>query len=300
MGDQVSGTDGTAQGAFPGMPLPLYSASPSRLLAWLDCPRRYRMQYLDRPRPATRPPRAHTSVGVATHHALRDWWDLPDEVRTAAAGPELVRTSWIDVGFRDPDQSATWLATVQAEVTAYLGGLDPRHPPVGLERTVAFRTRTIALTGRVDRLDDRGGELVVVDYKTSRRASTTDEARTSLPMALYAAAVWKMFRRRCVRVELHHVPTGTVAAHTHTDESLTRKVAEAESIARDARAADAQFREIGVASSLFPPHVSSLCAWCDYRAHCPEGQQVGPERSGWAALERAEASGASLASGDTS
>ena len=117
-------------------------------------------------------------------------------------------------------------AIVQAEVTAYLGGLDPRHPPVGIERTVAFRTRTIALTGRVDRLDDRGGELVVVDYKTSRRASTTDEARTSLPMALYAAAVWKMFRRRCVRVELHHVPTGTVAAHTHTDESLTRKVAE--------------------------------------------------------------------------
>ena len=299
VGNQRGGTDGTAQGRLPGMPAPLYSASPSRLLAWLDCPRRYRMQYLDRPRPATRSPRAHTSVGVATHNALRDWWDLPDEVRTAAAGSELVRTSWIDVGFRDPDQSATWRATVQAQVTAYLGGLDPRHPPVGIERTVAFRTRTMALTGRVDRLDDRlderGGELVVVDYKTGRRPSTTDEVRTSLPMALYAAAVWKMFRRRCVRVELHHVPTGTVAAHTHTDESLNRKVAEAESIARDARAADAQFREIGVESSRFPPRVSSLCTWCDYRAHCPEGQQAGPEKSGWAALERVEATAASLA-----
>jgi len=163
-------------------------------------------------------------------------------------------------------------------------GGDPHHAPVGTERTVAFMTQTLALTG-VDRLDDRVGELVVVDYKTSRRPNTQEEARTSLPLALYAAAVWKMFRRRCVRVELHHVPTGTVAAHTHTDESLTRKVAEAESIARDARVAEAQFRELSAESTCFPPRVSSLCTWCDLRAHCPEGQQAGPEKSGWAALE---------------
>ena len=62
---------------FEGMPTPLYAASPSRLLAYLECPRRYRFQYLDRPRPTSRPQRAHTSVGIATHNALRDWWDLP-------------------------------------------------------------------------------------------------------------------------------------------------------------------------------------------------------------------------------
>jgi RecB family exonuclease len=280
--------DRAVQGTFPGMPTPLYTASPSRLLAWLDCPRRYRMQYLDRPRPAIRPPRAHTSVGVATHNALRDWWDLPEGRRTAAAAPELVRTSWVEAGFRDPEQSATWRQRVQDEVTAYLEAVDPHHTPAGIERTVAFKTATMTVTGRVDRLDDRGGRLAVVDYKTSRRPSTDEEARTSLPLALYAAAVGKMFRRRCVRVELHHVPTGTVAAHTHTDESLTRKVAEAESIAREARSADMEFREIGVASTRFPPRVSALCTWCDFRAHCPEGQQAGPEKSSWAALASAE------------
>ncbi len=41
-------------------------------------------------------------------------------------------------------------------------GGDPHHAPVGTERTVAFMTQTLALTG-VDRLDDRAGELVVVD-----------------------------------------------------------------------------------------------------------------------------------------
>jgi putative RecB family exonuclease len=125
---------------------------------------------------------------------------------------------------------------------------------------------------------------VVVDYKTSRTQPTDDDARTSLPLALYAAAVWKMFRRRCVRVELHHVPSGQVASHVHSGESLKRKLDEAESIARDARRAEADYAEFGVDSGQFPAQVGPLCQWCDFRAHCPAGQAAGPEKSSWAAL----------------
>ena len=224
-------------------------------------------------------------MGVATHNALRDWWDLPLSRRTAAAGAELVRRAWVDVGFRDADQSLLWRARTGAQVTAYLQGVDPAAVPLATERTVAFKTGSITLSGRLDRLDDRDGELVVVDYKTSRVAPTADDARTSLPLALYAVAAARMFRRDCVRVELHHVPTATVAAHVHTAESLARKVGEAESIAQELRGADGSFREIGSESTRFAPKTSALCPWCDYRAHCLEGQQIGPEKSSWAALE---------------
>lgn len=269
------------------MPRRLFRASPSRLLAWLDCPRRYRMQYLDRPQPPPRAQRAHTSMGVAVHNALRDWWDLPDGQRTPERGAELVRSSWIDVGFRDADQSVQWRDRSRTHVRAYLADVDPRSQPLGIERTVSLRTQTLALQGRIDRLDDRPDGLTVVDYKTSRVVPTDDDARTSLPLALYAAAVWKMFRRRCVRVELHHVPSGSVAAHEHTPESLKRKVDEAESIARDARAAEEDYAELGVGSDRFPVRVGPLCQWCDFRAHCPAGQAAGAEKSGWAALEDA-------------
>lgn len=277
-----------AQGELAGLPPRLYAASPSRLLTFADCPRRYRLQYLDRPKPRPRPQRAHTSLGNAVHNALRDWWDLPVNRRDPAAGAELVRRGWIDTGFRDPDQSRLWRERAEAEVSAYLGTVDPRTQPVGIERTVSFTTDGLALTGRIDRLDDRDGDLVVVDYKTTRATPTEDDARTSLPLALYAAAVWKMFRRRCLRVELHHIPTGTVAAHTHTAESLTRKVDQARSLGADARRADDDFAVDGPGSAAFPPVVGPLCPWCDLRAHCPEGQQAGPERSGWAALEEDE------------
>ncbi|MEP6651556.1 MAG: PD-(D/E)XK nuclease family protein, partial [Lapillicoccus sp.] len=270
------------QGVFEGMPTPMYAASPSRLLAYLECPRRYRFQYLDRPRPTARPQRAHTSVGIATHNALRDWWDLPRRERTAAAGAGLLRKAWIETGFRDDDQNERWRSRVGGEVEAYLGDVAPDPQPRGIERVVSMRTPSLVLTGRVDRIDERDGpdgpELVVVDYKTSRRTCTEEDARTSLPLALYAAAASKVFRRRCVQVELHHVPTGTVAAHTHTGESLARKLGEAGSLARDARAADASFAQLGVESASFPPLPSALCRWCDYRAACPEGQRMGPEK----------------------
>jgi len=275
------------QTTFAGMPTPLYSGSPSRLLAWLDCPRRYRMQYLDRPRPQARSQRAHTSVGIATHNALRDFWDLPAARRTPAGVAELVRSSWIDVGFRDPEQSAAWRLRVRDAVTEYLRVSDRDHQPVGIERSVSLKTDEVAITGRIDRLDDRQGELVVVDYKTGRQVPTEDDARTSLPLALYAVAASRMFRRPCHRVELHHVPSGTIASHEHTDESLARKVAEAESIASDLRRADAEFKEVGVESTRFAPRTSAICSWCDFRAYCPEGQQMGPEKSDWAGLEPA-------------
>jgi putative RecB family exonuclease len=271
------------QGQFPGMPAPLYAASPSKLLAFLDCPRRYRLQYLDRPSPPRRAQRAHTSVGTAVHNALRDWWDLPERDATAGAG--LVDRAWIDVGFRDGEQSSAWRRRMGGAVTAYLRGVDSLAQPVGLERTVSFVSGDLRVSGRVDRLDDRDGELVVVDYKTSRVPPTDDDARTSLPLALYAAAVWKMFRRPTLRVELHHVPTGTTGVHRHTRESLARKVEQARSIARDARRADLDFAEKGEASELFPARPGPLCGWCDLRAHCPEGQAAAPEKSDWAALE---------------
>lgn len=272
------------------MPTPLYSASPSRLLTWLDCPRRYRMVYLDRPKPTLRHQRGHTSVGLSVHNALRDWWDLPGEHRTPEGAARLVHSGWIDVGFRDARQSASWRERSAASVAAYAQRLDPFAQPRGIERTVAMVTGPLRVSGRIDRLDERDSEFVVVDYKTTRRPPSDDDARFSLPLALYAAAVWKMFHRPTFAVELHHVPTGTVAAYRHTPESLTRKVSEAVSVAVDAQSAEVDYAERGQASSSFPPRPGPLCRWCDVRAHCAPGQTAGPEQPDWAGLDDTEPS----------
>src|SRR3712207_7637725 len=87
------------------------------------------------------------------------------------------------------------------------------------------------------RSDQRGDELVVVDYKTGRSVSTDDEARGSPALAAYVLGVQRTLRRPCRRVELHHLPSGTVAAFEHTERSLANHVRRAEDVAADIGAA---------------------------------------------------------------
>ena len=268
----------------------LFSCTPSKLTSWVDCPRRYRMTYLDRPRPAPGPPWAHNSVGASVHNALAGWWRLPRHQRTSARAAGLLDAGWLTDGFRDEAQSQGWRAQGRAIVQRYVATLDAADEPLGVERTVAARTDRLALSGRLDRLDDRSGELVVVDYKTGRRPLTTDDARGSLAMALYAIATAATMRRRCIRVELHHLVTGEIHAFEHTDESLRRQLGRAEQIAADATAATvaaAVAASVGsgaLAADPFPPSPGTQCGWCTFRAHCPEGAAAAPAQLPWAGL----------------
>jgi len=277
---------------FEGMPQRLYPCTPTRLSAWLDCPRRYRMSYLDRPSGGLGPPWAHNSLGASIHNALAGWWRLPLEQRTVAAAGTLVARGWIDEGFADQTQSARYRDQAARMVERYVAGLDPADEPLGVERTVATRTDRIAVSGRIDRLDWRAAEgadagLVVVDYKTGRHLLTVEDARSSMALALYALAAGRALRRPCHRVELHHLPSGRVLAWSHSDESLARHLGRAEDIASECAAADEQMRD-GLPADrydeVFPPRPSSACGWCDYLRHCPEGAAAAVTRRPWDGL----------------
>ncbi len=278
---------------FEGMPRRLYSCTPSRLRAWLDCPRRYRMVYLDRPSPSKGPPWAHNSFGASVHNALAGWWRLPLAERVPKAAVDLVERGWLGDGYAEAAQSARFLDRAKAMVERYVATLDPAAEPVGVERVVATKTELIAVSGRIDRLDDRRApaapdrDLVVVDYKTGRTPPTTDDARSSLALALYALAAGRVLRRPCSKVELHHLPTEQIVAWEHTDQSLDRQLRRAEDIAGECAQADERFgsqvsTERG--DAVFPPTPGVWCQWCDFRAHCPEGQLAGPAKRPWDGL----------------
>jgi putative RecB family exonuclease len=261
----------------------LFSCTPSKLGAYEDCPRRYRYSYVDRPAPPKGPPWAHNSLGASVHTALRSWYMLPAEQRDKGRLPVLLKATWVGEGYRDEAQEREVFRRALAWLESYVDGLDPADEPVGVERVVAARTEVLALSGRVDRVDQRGDELVIVDYKTGRSEPTRDDARGSRALALYAVAAERVFRRRCRTVELHHLPTGTVAAHQHTDESLARHLRRAEDTARDIVAAE-QALAGGVApDEAFPAQPGVGCSWCDFRRSCPVGA-TSPEKEPWTSV----------------
>jgi RecB family exonuclease len=274
----------TGQLGFDSMPRKLIRVTPARLAVWMDCPRRFRMTYLDRPTPPKGGPWAHSTLGAVVHNALRAFFDLPVRRRTPESAVELVRTGWKDEGFAGPMQSAQYRDRAGTWVADYIAGLDVTIEPVGLERWVSAPVGTIVAEGRVDRIDERDGEAVVVDYKTGRHALTTDDARGSQALALYVIAVRRTLRKPCNRVELHHLPSGTVAAWEHTEESLGRHQARAEETAEEYQLARDTLEAGGDPDVLFPPRTGRQCAWCDFRRSCPDGQAARPAAEPWAML----------------
>jgi putative RecB family exonuclease len=270
--------------ALAGMPRRLFACTPSRLAAF-DCPRRYRMTYLDRPPLARGAPWAHNTLGAVVHLALHRWWLLRPEDRTPVAGAALVERLWQSDGFRDDEQSASWRVRASGWVAGYLArDVDPHTDPLGVERTVGTTTARLCVSGRVDRVDDRDGELVVVDYKTGRAAPDRDDARVSQALALYVLGAARTWRRPCRRVELHHLPSGTVAAFEHTEDSLSRHVTRAEATADDIVAATDTLAAGAAPDEVFPPAPGPGCRWCDFRRHCPEGQAASPVVEPWSGL----------------
>ena len=292
-----------SQGLLDDMPRRLWTCTPTKLDTWLACPRRYRFTYLDRRQKGL--PWAHNSVGSSVHNALRDWWSLPADRRTTDAARTLVRTGWLTDGFRNDLQADEWRERAAAMTADYVATLDPDDDPVGVERTVATTTHGMALSGRVDRIDlrdsdDGGDELVIVDYKTGRRPLDTDDAKSSLALAVYVVAARRTLRRRSRRVELHHLPTASIAAFDHTDESIERHLGRAERIALEAQTADESWRAtlaakaedaavgdadaIEAIDAVFPPAPGPACSWCDFRRHCPEGKDASNDIEPWAGL----------------
>ncbi|GIM96025.1 hypothetical protein Ato02nite_078180 [Paractinoplanes toevensis] len=273
---------------FDGMPERLFVCTPSKLGAYADCPRRYRYSYVDRPTPPKGPPWAHNSLGASVHTALKNWYALPLDRRAPGALPTLLKSTWVREGYRDVDQERATYEAALRWLETYVATLDPQDEPLGVERVVATKTAVLAFNGRADRIDSRrgadGAEAVIVDYKTGRSGLDADDARGSQALALYAYAAQRVFRRPCHRVELHHLPTGTVAVHEHTEESLARQVSRAENTARDIMAAEKAVASGADPDVEFPTNPGALCSWCDFRRSCPAGIEVA-EKQPWTAVE---------------
>ncbi|GAA2549581.1 PD-(D/E)XK nuclease family protein [Winogradskya consettensis] len=272
---------------FDGMPERLFVCTPSKLGSYADCPRRYRYTYIDRPSPQKGPPWAHNSLGASVHTALKNWYALPVDRRGTAPVASLLKSTWVREGYRDVDQERIAYRKALGWLDTYVAGLDPQEEPLGVERVVATKTAVLAFNGRADRIDARDGEAVIVDYKTGRTGLDADDARGSQALALYAYAAQRVFRRPCHKVELHHLPTGTVATHEHTEESLNRQLARAEATARDIIAAEKSMAAGADPDDEFPTNPGSLCAWCDFRKSCPAGAEV-QAKEPWAAIEHLE------------
>ncbi|MGE5849341.1 MAG: RecB family exonuclease, partial [Candidatus Methylomirabilota bacterium] len=133
--------------------------------------------------------------------------------------------------------------------------------PAAVERPFTFLLGTTKVVGRFDRVDERDGQVVIIDYKSSAvrdQKEADKKARESLQLAIYALAYEQMHNRIPDAVQLHFLESGLAGSARKTVADLQKTRTAIEEVAR------------GVRTRIFtatPGYIE--CSYCAFREICP-------------------------------
>jgi putative RecB family exonuclease len=237
--------------------------------AFCSCPLAFKFSVIDRiPEPAS----PATVKGSLVHRALeRLFWyhDRGGRSRDVAVA-ELDR-AWEEMQIDDEflslglaeQESEEFLKDAADLVGRYFDLEDPDSTrTIGVELMLESDLDGMLLRGIIDRLDvDESGELVVVDYKTGRAPSETQEHGRLSAVHTYALLCERVLGRRPSRVKLLYLrdrlTIEAIPSKQSTRGTGIRTTAVWSAISRACENDD------------FRPSVSGLCRYCSFRHLCP-------------------------------
>lgn len=129
------------------------------------------------------------------------------------------------------------------------------------------------ITGRIDRVDKIGNNVVITDYKTSRNPVYWDEAKKSLQLAIYHLAA-------TTDPELSALGQPASMQLVYPGAPLSRgDVAKRSQTPEEAEAALERLPALieGVLAEDFRPNPEADCTWCKFKPLCPlwsEGKEL--------------------------
>ena len=250
------------------VPTPPRRLSPSGAGTFEQCPRRWRMRYVER---LPDPPGEAALAGSFAHRVLELLMQRDPHERTVEVAKAIARAEWPGVE-ADPDFRALgfdeaggkhfrWKAWQAIEGLWALE--DPKAVDVrATEHDVEADLGGVPFRGIVDRLDEEGDGLVVTDYKSGKAPSARFRRGRLDQVLLYAAAVEQATGEMPVHARLLYLgqrPVGIKVTREEID-SVVDKLAGTWAAINTACDTDE-----------FEPRTGPLCGWCPYVDRCPEG-----------------------------
>lgn len=251
-----------------GVPTPPPRLSPSGAGTFEQCPRRWRMRYVDR---LPDPPGEAALAGSFAHRVLELFMQRSPEDRTVEAAKAIARDEWPDVE-ADPDFVALGYDADQAKQFRWKSWLaieglwaleDPKTVDVrATEQDLQVDLGGVPFRGIVDRLEEEGDGLIVTDYKSGKAPSPRYRRGRLDQVLLYAAAVQADTGEMPVRARLLYLGQRPVGIDVNQGEidTVVEKLAGTWSAINTACTTDE-----------FEPRTGPLCGWCPYVDRCPEG-----------------------------
>jgi len=243
-----------------GTPLVL---SHAQIDDWLTCPLKYLYAHVAHVPLAGGPT---FMFGTAIHHAIKIWHQhrikgLPVDVEDVVAAFD---SAWASEGFLTRGHEERAQAQGRAALRRFVerdvaGGTRP----LAVETEFRFQLGDDVVVGRWDRIDERAGGIVLVDYKSSdvdeadKAEARAKESLKNGQLGLYALAYFESRGVMPAAVELQFVDAGVTGTAAVKPEHLVG--------ARErVRAAAA-----GIRAGAFPPRPDQRnCGFCSYRMFC--------------------------------
>ncbi|TMQ74086.1 MAG: ATP-dependent helicase [Candidatus Eisenbacteria bacterium] len=248
---------------------PLGDAEPLRLSSsriddYLTCPLKYRYAH-EVQVPLARDP--GFMYGDAIHHAIRHYYKarLLGHPVDADQVVRVFEEAWSSEGFISREHEERRLEQGRRSLSAFVAREDAaKLKPLQIEQAFKFRRGNNVVEGRWDRIDERKGGIVIVDFKTAEVAEPEDahqRAKESLrgsQLGLYALAYRETRGVTPAAVELQFVESGRVGHAAVEPKHLDAALERIDRAAAGIRAADFAAR---------PEY--NACRYCPYESFCP-------------------------------
>ncbi len=247
-------------------PPQLETLSPSRASDFKHCPRLFKFRAIDRIEvPAT----VHQARGTTAHLALQRLFDHPAPERTPELLYDLFRSAWVELRdtefaelFDDVGEERAWGMASLEILANYFEVEDPRAiEPLDRELDLCEELGDMTIRGILDRVEDGPDGLVITDYKTG----TAPPQRFALP-AFFALKIYALL----VRARTGTTPRTLRLLYLNGPTEYTLEITDAQLEAME-RQLEALWSAIGraITTDTYPPRVSRLCDYCQYRDRCP-------------------------------
>ena len=244
----------------------LLKLSASSINDYETCPYKYRLKHIDKV--PERKTRATMEFGIIIHNVLDEFHG--GQVQSLDNILQLLKKHWRTDAFEYLLREEEFKIQARELLTAYHKYIQD-HPPqiVARERKFSFiiDKLRVMISGKIDRVDQEGDRLAVVDYKTSKNK---EKAKGSLQLALYAEAL----KRDAVEGVSGNPGSTILHFLRHPDDPIESHIFDKDDL--DKQMEKVAVVSAGIRSHKFPTKPDDfICKNCDYREFlCPAWEET--------------------------
>jgi superfamily I DNA/RNA helicase len=163
--------------------------SPSQADAYAKCPRKYAIErFLLARSETTDPMRFGNLIHAVLEHAERAAAGEDRERSTYGEAIVHLENAWDEHGFGNDAVGLSWKHRAEHTLNNLYTKWPKSGSPVAFEKGLTLQIGGVDWRGRADRIEQRGTDLHVIDYKTSATAASVADAESSIQLGFYLLA----------------------------------------------------------------------------------------------------------------